>query len=156
MINDTEIHPVVFEDLAEILAVQKVAFYAQAVLAEKFTIRPLMTTLEQIQAGFEKYIYRKAVRKGRIIGAIRGFEQEKTGYIENVIVLPEYQGQGVGSLMMQSIEGCFPQIKRFELFTARASLSNISFYEKSGYHIFREIPAGPTEPALVYMQKFRD
>lgn len=143
------------EELAEILAVQRVAFYQQALLYHNFRIRPLCITLEDMEAGFSSFTYLAARQDGRIIGAGRISTADDTGYIGNVIVLPEFQRQGIGRSLMQDLEAVHPSLTRFELFTGRESTSTIRLYQSLGYSIFKETPAGTHEPALVYMQKFR-
>ena len=44
-----EITPALFSDLPEILALQKAAFYKVAVAQKSFMIRPLHTTLAEIE-----------------------------------------------------------------------------------------------------------
>ncbi len=141
--------------LAEILALQKVAFYDQGKLYDDYTIRPLLTTLEEISASYDDYLYLIIKEKGQILGSARARIAGKTCHIENVIVHPAHQGEGLGTLLMQALEHEFPDMERFELFTGKKSFKALKFYEKLGYRTFKELPAAGHEPDLVYMEKLQ-
>lgn len=142
-----------FSDLAEVLAVQRLAFYEIARMYRNFRLRPLMVKLEDLEESFDRMIYVKAVYDGDIIGSTRGELCGKCCEIGNVVVRPDYQGRRIGQKMMAEIESRFPQAEEFELFTGKEIISNIRFYEKLGYKIVKEIPAKGTEPDLVIMKK---
>jgi GNAT superfamily N-acetyltransferase len=150
-----DIQPARREDLAEILAVQKLAFYDQACLYGSFRIRPLLATLEEIEAGWSARRYLKGVEGGRIIASARGKADGDTCHIGNVIVRPDRQGQGLGKAILSALEDLFSEVKRFELFTGALSASNIAFYEKAGYRIYERQAAEGAEPELVFMEKTR-
>jgi GNAT superfamily N-acetyltransferase len=143
------------ENLPEILALQKVAFYAQACLAENFLIRPLMTTLPDIESDFQTHLYLIGVEEGRIVASARGRESDGTCHVGNVIVRPDRQGQGLGKAILGAIEAAFPRVNRYELFTGAASAYNVGFYGRAGYSVFRRQPESASEPELVFMEKIR-
>jgi GNAT superfamily N-acetyltransferase len=144
-----------YENLPEILALQKVAFYAQACLADNFLIRPLMTTISDIERDFQTYRYLIGVEEGRIVASARGMESEGNCFVGNVIVRPDRQGRGLGKAILGAIEASFPRANRFELFTGAASSYNIGFYEKTGYRAFKRQAKSANEPELVFMEKKR-
>jgi GNAT superfamily N-acetyltransferase len=72
-------------------------------------------------------------------------------YIGKLMVLPDYQNQGVGKRLLKTIESKI-NCKRFELFTGFRSKKNIAVYEKCGYKIFKTEKITP-ELSLVYLEK---
>lgn len=142
------------EDLGEILSLQKLAYRSEAALYEDYSIPPLRQTLEEIMEDFKLLLFLKAFLNKKIIGSVRSFQKEGTGYIERLIVSPVYQKQGIGRELMHRIEAELNSVKRYELFTGAKSLKNISFYEKLGYKAFKTEQV--TERlAFVYMEKRR-
>jgi ribosomal protein S18 acetylase RimI-like enzyme len=69
-------------------------------------------------------------------------------------VHPGTQGRGIGTLLMRHIEGSFPSVARFELFTGSRSEGNLRLYERLGYQRFRETALSPTV-TLVFLEKSR-
>ena len=74
----------------------------------------------------------------QIVGSVRAEVHEGSCLIKKLIVHPDYQNRGIGSLLLTSIEQSFPRIKRFELFTGRESKRNDAFYKRRGYKPFTE------------------
>jgi ribosomal protein S18 acetylase RimI-like enzyme len=141
-----------FDDLAEILSLQKLAYQSEAAIYNDYTIPPLVQTLEGIREDFKKQMILKATSDGKIAGSIRAFEKDGTCYIGRVIVHPDHQNQLLGSSLMHSIEERFNHCRRFELFTGKDSVKNNYFYQKLGYRIFKEEPQNE-KLTLVYLEK---
>ncbi len=80
-------------DIPEIIALQKLAFYDQACLARSFRIRPLLATIEDMEAQWDTYRYVKGVEDGRIIASARGKMDGSSCRVGNVIVRPDRQGR---------------------------------------------------------------
>ncbi|MDP5275781.1 GNAT family N-acetyltransferase [Chengkuizengella axinellae] len=127
------IKKVEFNDLKEILQLQKLAYQSEAFLYNDFTIPPLMETIEEITQQYNRHTIFKAEQNGKIIGSIRGYKIDNTGYIGRIIVQPDHQNQGIGTRLIQEIEQHFKTCNRFELFTGHKSFKNIYLYEKLGY-----------------------
>ncbi len=127
-------------DAAEILEVQKQAFYGQAVLYDDRTLPPLVQTLDELKRDFSSYTYLKAIAADRTVGSVRGRTEAGTCSISRLVVLPEYQQKGIGTILMRSIEKEFPKAVRYELFTGHKSAKNLAFYEKLGYRKYSEKP----------------
>ena len=51
------------------------------------------------------------------------------------MVHPEYQGRGIGSMLMETIENKFADVSSWELFTGELSVRNIRLYERLGYSV---------------------
>lgn len=54
-------------------------------------------------------------------------------WIEEVSISKDYQGQGLGSLAIQSLMEKFPDIKRFRLEVAPTNLGAKKLYKKLGF-----------------------
>ena len=127
----------VIEDAAEVLSLQKLAYQSEADIYQDYSIPPLIQTLAEIKAEFDSRLFLKVTTAGRIIGSVRAYLQDETGYIGRLIVHPDFQNRGIGTKLMQAIEQQFPLAKRYELFTGGRSEGNLYLYQKLGYKIFR-------------------
>ena len=143
------------DDAQEILALQKLAYTSEAEIYNDFTIQPLHQTLEEIKAEFENQYFLKFYANGRIAGSVRAYMKEGTCFISKLIVHPESQNQGIGTILLKGIENAFDHAARYELFTGHRSEKNLHLYQKQGYKIFRSQKL--TEAlTLVFMEKYRD
>jgi ribosomal protein S18 acetylase RimI-like enzyme len=142
------------EDAATILELQKLAFMGEAQLHGNLNIPPLTQTLEELSTDFNHKIFWKAQIRGEIVGSVRGYQQENTCYVERLITHPDYQRQGIGTMLMARIESYFELVQRFELFTAHKSDRNIRFYEQLGYQLFKSEKITDTL-SFVFMEKYQ-
>jgi ribosomal protein S18 acetylase RimI-like enzyme len=140
------------EDAPAVLALQKTAYRSEAETYGDHTIPPLTQTLEEMETDLENQLALKATIEGKIIGSVRGYVQGRTCYIGRLIVHPDFQNRGIGSLLMEEIESRLGHAERFELFTGNKSTRNLRFYRKRGYEAFRSERV--TEHlTLVYLEK---
>ena len=140
------------EDLAEILKLQYIAYQSEAMLFGTTDIPPLKQTLEEVLQEFQRGIILKATdENGNIIGSVRAYQENGTAYIGKLMVHPDFQKMGIGSMLLSEIEKQFPAL-RYELFTSTRSVRNIRLYQKLGYRIFKE-EAISEELQFVYMEK---
>lgn len=140
------------EDLAEILNLQYLAYQAEAILAKNPDIPPLKQTLAELYEEFRAGTILKAVDDaGKILGSVRYFQNGDTVAIGKLMVLPEYQGCGLGTRLLHTVE-CNCPGKRLELFTGKNSQRNIAWYEKCGFSRFKEQVASENL-TLVYLEK---
>lgn len=140
-----------YNDLAEILKLQYLAYQSEAALFGTQDIPPLRQTLEEVVDEFNAGIILKLVIDNRIIGSVRAKEQGGTAYIGKLMVHPEHRCKGYGTTLLSEIEKCFPD-KRYELFTSTRSKDNIKLYEKNGYSAFDSKKIND-ELEFVYMEK---
>ena len=125
-------------DMPEVLALQKLAYRSEAELNDDFDIPPLRQTLTELEKEYNEATILKATVDGDLVGSVRGRLMGETCFIGRVIVHPAWQNCGIGSRLMTAIEGCFPNAKRFELFTSERSSRNLYLYRKLGYRAFRQ------------------
>jgi RimJ/RimL family protein N-acetyltransferase len=143
------------EDAAEILALQKLAYRSEAEIYDDFTIPPLIQTLEEMRADFENRVVFKASIDERIIGSVRGHEEQGTCFVGRLIVHPDFQNQGIGTQLVREVERAFTEARRFEIFTGDRSERNLYLYRKLGYRVF-ETKELTEKVTLVFMEKPRN
>lgn len=85
------------------------------------------------------------------VGPYWGKEDESSLF--NIFVLPEYQGKGVGRMIIETLEGdeFFLRAKRVEI---PASITACEFYKKMGYTYKNDIDV-IDEEQLYRLEKFR-
>jgi ribosomal protein S18 acetylase RimI-like enzyme len=73
-----------------------------------------------------------------IVGSVRAYKKNDTCYINRLVVLPEYQNQGIGKALMNAIENQFQDnVTRYELFTGAQDPRNLYLYNQLGYKTFK-------------------
>lgn len=149
-----EIIPGNQDDACEILVLQKTAYQKEAILYDDWNIPPLTQSLPEIKKEFKMSVFVKAVLGDKIIGSVRASLNSNTCKIGRLIVHPEYQRKGIGTLLMQNIESQFPNAKRFELFTGTRSVDNIRLYQKLGYVEYRQEDLS-SKVRIVFMKKVK-
>ena len=126
-----------FNDLEEILGLQKLAYISEAELYHDYSIEPLKQTIDEIRKEYEKGVILKALNiDSQIIGSIRAYKVNDTVFIQKLIVHPDFQNKGIGKNLLEFIEKYFIDIDsniEFKLFTGYKSSKNIHLYKKSGY-----------------------
>lgn len=142
------------DDATAILALQKRAYESEAGLYDDWNLPPLTQTLDSLRAGLDGLCVLKAVEGKEIVGSVRAHAANGTCHIGRLIVSPALQGRGLGTRLMRAIEGEFPGVGHFELFTGSRSEANIRLYERLGYRRSREHVLSPTI-TLVYLEKRR-
>ena len=93
-----------------------------------------------------KHLY-KLTDNGLIVGGAILSLKDDVLNIERIFVAPEYFRKGYGLFMMQEIEGCFTNVKKFMLDTPDWNVRTNAFYKKLGYKEVRR------EKGLVYYVK---
>lgn len=124
-------HP---EDYPLILAVQKMAFMSEAALYGDPDLPPVVQTLDRMIEECRCKVVLKAEVGGDIVGSVRA-AQDNGGVcrIGRLVVLPPWQGRGVGTALMKAIEAEFPAAEKFAIFTGHKSAGTIRLYKKLGY-----------------------
>jgi GNAT superfamily N-acetyltransferase len=152
-----KINRAVLEDAGTILQLQKRAYLSEAKIYNDYGIPPLTQTLEEINQDFLHQVFLKAVEDGDIIGSVRAYLEKGTVFIGRLIVEPEHQNQGIGTMLIQSIEKYFTtattSADRYELFTGHKSLRNLYLYQKLGYRQFKRIAVNNLL-MMVFLEKY--
>lgn len=139
-------------DLAEILKLQKLAYIQEAEIYNNYEITPLTQNLKDLQADFKTNTFIKATFNSKIIGSVKGFEENGNVLVGKLIVHPDFQNKGLGSRLMLELESRFSKATRFWLFTAYKSEKNLYLYQKLGYKEFKR-ESLPPNPIMVYLEK---
>lgn len=139
-------------DLPEILQLQYLAYQSEADLFGSRDIPPLKQTLDEVIEEWNSGVILKMTDDtNAIIGSVRAKEIDGTVYIGKLMVHPDYQHKGYGTMLLSEMENRFPD-KRYELFTSTRSVDNIRLYQKLGYTTFAQ-KAVNDELEFVYMEK---
>jgi ribosomal protein S18 acetylase RimI-like enzyme len=150
-----EIEKAAYEDLAEILDLQKLAYQSEAQMLNDYSIQPLTQTLTEAQDELVKYnnsvILKVTDVINKIIGSVRAHEENGRVYVEKLMVHPDYQNQGLGSNLLNTVETFFEN-KTFELYTTSKSERNLHLYQKNGYKEFKRKKATETYD-MVFLEK---
>jgi ribosomal protein S18 acetylase RimI-like enzyme len=141
-------------DLAEILALQMLAYQENAVRYNDPGIPPLTQTLDDLMEESKSHIFLKAVVDGTIIGSVRGCKHDGYAVIERLLVHPDYQNRGIGRKLMAAIEHEF-NTPVFRLFTGHLDEKNISLYSKLGYTVYGDIEQISPNLSFIHMEKRR-
>ena len=150
------IRPVTKMELPELLRLQKRCYVSEAAIYNDYAIQPLRQTLEELCTELEQgSVCLVAWQEQTIIGSVRGYVKDATGYIHKLIVAPEYQNQGIGKQLMYQMETALAPVTRYELFTGSKSVKNLLLYQKLGYRAFREQPVND-QLTLVFLYKQSD
>jgi ribosomal protein S18 acetylase RimI-like enzyme len=91
--------------------------------------------------------------KIKIVGSVRAYSKDGTCYIHRLVVLPEYQNNGIGKALMAEVEKRFrSQVTRYELFTGSQDHRNLYLYNQLGYNAFKTEKHN-NEISFVYLEK---
>jgi ribosomal protein S18 acetylase RimI-like enzyme len=127
-----------FNDLENILELQKTAYSSEAELYKEIVIPPMKQSLLDIQNEYEDRIFYKLVMDSVIVGSVRVKHANDVCTINKLIVHPSFQGQGLGRALMDEAEKRAASCKRYELFTGHRSTKNLTFYKRLGYTEYKE------------------
>ncbi len=142
------------QDLEAILQLQKACYQSEAAIYNDYNIPPLLQDLGALEKEFTEQVFLKAVAEGEIIGSVRGFMDEETCFVGKLIVKNNFQNQGIGKRLLDSMESAFPICKRFELLTGHKSLKNLYLYNKQGYNEFSRKVIN-NNMTIIYLEKLK-
>ena len=112
-------------------------------------------SLEQVDLAMKNTLFRVSIfDKDRLIGMARVIgDKGLSYYIKDVVVIPEYQGKGIGRAIIDTLENdiYFLRARRIEI---PASITGVPFYLKMGYH-FKDGISEPDNEHIIRMEKNR-
>jgi GNAT superfamily N-acetyltransferase len=123
------------QDAGEQLVVQLSAFIAEARTYGTLEIPPLVETVDDMVREIESTVTTAAFRRHRMVGAARLTIDGEVGWISRVAVVPDEQGRGIGSALVEEVERSAPAgVRTFKLAAGTLSGGNLALYERLGYH----------------------
>ena len=95
---------------------------------------------EVLRKGFESSMLTLAAYEGdQLLGIIRAVGDGHTVvFVQDILVFPEHQRQGVGSALLQAILDRFSHVRQIELATDNTP-KTIAFYKSMGFRELSEI-----------------
>lgn len=158
--QDLEVLPMTTADAGEVLTLQRAAYVTEAQLYRDAFLPALTQTLEELVDEIESGGGLVLRKNGRIIGAVRTRVVGGLLHIGRLIVAPDVQGHGFGSILMNAAEGEAAATDEDSplaadaavLFTGKLSEANLRLYARRGYvETHREQLQSGVE--LVHMRK---
>ena len=124
------------QDVPEILELQYKAFRPVAERLNWPDAPNLTETVEHARGEFPKYTTLKMLSDdGKIIGSVRSRVEDGSLYIGRLMVLPEFQKNGYGRILLRKIQSLLPH-NRAWLDTSGDVPETVSFYEREGFRTF--------------------
>ncbi|RAX23592.1 MULTISPECIES: N-acetyltransferase [unclassified Actinomyces] len=141
------------QDAGEILTLQRAAYITEATAHSDFGLPPLTQTLAELQEELsDPAVTARGIRdRGCLIAAMRLRHKGDAVELGRLIVAPDRQGQGLGTLLLRHAEAVFPDAREIRLFTGEHSAANIRLYERLGYREAGRTTAGSYQ--LVHFTK---
>lgn len=95
---------------------------------------------ETLKAGFENSLMTLAAyENGKLTGILRAVgDGETIVYIQDILVMPEYQRRGIGSLLVRTALERFKNVRQIVLCTDNTP-KTVAFYESLGFVKLTEI-----------------
>lgn len=153
------------KDAETLLTLQKMAYRSEAERYNDWSIPPLTQTIASLDDDFSKGVVLKATVGERIVGSVRARIAGDICAIGRLFVDPEFQGKGIGTLLLRSAErscagsesrsgdgGPCKGVAKFELFTGSESERNIRLYLRAGYRVARTQALSP-QVSLTFLEK---
>ena len=124
------------EDVTELLNLQYKAFRPVAESLNWLDAPTLTETVEHALGEFLKYTTLKMLDDdGKIIGSVRGRVDDGSLFIGRLMVLPEFQKNGYGRILLRKIQSLLPHTRAW-LDTSGDVPQTVSFYEREGFRTF--------------------
>jgi len=129
------IRPASVDDAAAMRELQQVAFAEEGRRSGTRDIPPLQEEVDAIVQHVQHQIALVAVKRGVLVGSVRGVKGDHGYVIRALIVHPTCQGQGIGSTLLRALEAALAKPARVDLTTNTLMEGNVLFYEKHGYKV---------------------
>jgi len=123
------------EDAASMRELQQLAFTEEGRQSGTRDIPPLQESVSSIAQHVQHEIALVAEQHGALVGSVRGVKGDRGYLVRALIVHPEHQGKGTGSLLLRTLEAALTKPTRVDLTTNTSMQGNVRFYEKHGYQV---------------------
>jgi ribosomal protein S18 acetylase RimI-like enzyme len=143
------IRPLDLDDPATVsalVALQRLAYAAEAELLETDAIPALHETEAQLAASGETFL--GAEREGRLVGAVSYRREGDTLDIHRLVVHPDSFRRGIASALLDAL----PPAPRCIVATGAANAPARALYERRGFRVVREREVAPGLP-IVEMER---
>ena len=127
-----EIGPLPPDTAGELLTLQRAAYLTEAQLYDDVRLPALVQTLDDLVDELAGSTCLAAVAGTRLVGAVRTRERDGVLHVVRLVVVPDLQGQGIGTRLLLAAEGTTP-LARATLFTGARSTANLRLYRRHGY-----------------------
>lgn len=128
------------EDAGEVLTLQRAAYVTEAQAHADVDLPPLRQSLTDVAAELDDlHVLALGWRDvhGRLIAAVRARltgQNAAVAEIGRLTVVPDRQGQGLGTGLLTALEDQLPSsVRELRLFTGENSLGNLRLYARLGY-----------------------
>ncbi len=139
------------EDIDSILTIQKKAYLFQAKKYDDYDMAPMIETVDEVKKVLKSHIILVAVIDEQIVGSIRLIKTGAEAEIKRLSVDDDWQGNGIGHMLMDVVELQDQSIKRLWLLTGSKSYRSINMYKKFGYKLYKE--ETHKDYTLVFLEK---
>lgn len=99
-------------------------------------IPPLQERPESILEHIRNQIALVAREEGTVVGCVRGLLEGRVCTVRALVVEPARHGQGIGSALLNALEGELGDVQRIDLTTNTIMEGNVAFYERHGYRVY--------------------
>lgn len=141
-------------DAGELLTVQRAAYVTEAQAHADPFLPPLTETLDAVRAALRDPDVVVLGRRdaGRLVATGRLIVDGESAEIARLAVVPDRQGEGLGTELLAALERQVPsQVRELRLFTGEFSASNLRLYARFGFRETHRADAGTHQ--LVFLSK---
>jgi GNAT superfamily N-acetyltransferase len=154
MTIEFDIRPIEVRDSGQVLTLQRAAFVQEALIYRDPDMPALTQSLKELESELADNLGCVALVGERVVGAARARASADVLLVGRVAIAPDMQGEGLGSALLEAVEGrgrangC----RVAELFTGSLSEANLRLYTKLGYRESERVEQGGGI-AEIYLRK---
>jgi len=144
-------------DAGEVLTIQRAAYVTEAQAHADLQLPPLTQGLDDLREELARpSVHGWGIRDaGRLVAAVRFEIRDDVAHVGRLVVVPDRQGEGLGSGLLRHAEAHLPAgVRVIELFTGEHSHANLRLYRRLGYRDTHRTDVG--RYALVHLRKQRE
>ncbi len=132
------------QDAGELLTLQRAAYLTEAAAHGDFNLPPLTQTLTDLKTELTSAnVLALGIRDAaRLVASVRLHRVGPVVELGRLIVAPDRQGQGLGTMLLLHAESISSGCDEIRLFTGEHSTANIRLYRRYGYEETGQTPVG--------------